>query len=181
MIIFGACSGMFYNSIPTILTLVIFCVYVAFGNTMDAAIFFHAISFINVLRPEMTILPYVLVSCACATASISRLQQFFPTNELVYLKDSAHEVDQRLLRELVFNVLAVSEPFSWNLDTDYPPTLSGLSVELPRGSLVAVGGNTGSINSTFLSGPRSENPIVEGRIGLLSGRSVAFCDQFPFI
>lgn len=181
MIIFGAWSGICYNSIPTILTLVVFCVYVALGNTLDAAIVFPAISLFNVLRPAMIIFPYVLVSCARAAASLSRLQGFFMADELVSLEDSEHAVDQRLLRDRGLDVLAVDAAFSWNPETDDRPTLSGLSVELPRGSLVAVVGNTGSGKSTLLSGLLGETPIVSGQAGLLSGRSVAFCDQLPFI
>lgn len=73
MIISGACSGINYNIISTILTLVFFFVYVALSNTLDAAIVFPAISLFNVLRQSMIIFPYVLVSCGRAAGSLSTL------------------------------------------------------------------------------------------------------------
>lgn len=182
MAIVQACSSVVYTGVPTLLTLIVFTVYVLIGNTLDASVVFPAITLFNVLRPAMVILPYVLVSSARAAASLSRLQKFLMAEELVPLDESDHAVDQEMLARDGLDVAAEGAAFTWNpSETDALATLSNVSLSIPKGSLVAVVGSTGSGKSTLLAGLLGEVPIVTGYAGILKGRSVSFCDQIPFI
>lgn len=182
MAVLQAWSSLCYMAVPTILTLVVFTAYILGGNSLDAAVVFPAITLFNVLRPAMIILPLVLVNCARAAASLSRLQKFLTAEELVPLDEGAHAVDQQLLRQSDLDVVAMDAAFSWNPTlTSRPPTIASVSIAIPRGSLVAIVGPTGSGKSTLLAGLLGEVPIVSGKAGFLQGRSVAFCDQIAFI
>lgn len=181
MLIYESWSGVMYNGVPVILTLVVFAIFVLLGNALDAAVIFPAISLFNILRPAMIIFPYVVVNCARAAASLSRLQKFLVAEELVALEESNNAVDQCLLTQDGLDILVKDAAFSWNPSLSAMPTLTSVSFSVPQGAFVAIVGPTGGGKSTLLSGLLGETPIVSGKAGILKGRSVAFCDQIAFI
>ncbi len=143
MAIFTAWSGITYTAIPTVLTIIVFAVYILLGNPLDSAVIFPAITLFNVLRPAMIIFPFVLVNCARASAGLARIRRFFMAEELVALEESPHAIDQHVLDEYEMDVMATDAAFTWNPSSDTTPTLSSVTMSVPRGSLVAIVGNTG--------------------------------------
>lgn len=138
----------------------------------------------NVLRYATIVFPsspYILVSCASVAESFSKLQQSFTADELLSWQDSAHAFDQRRIRDRGLDIVEVHTALSWNSEIDDRPILTGHSVDLPLGSLVAVIGNKGSGKSTILSELPSATSIGSSHAELLCAWTVAFCDQFTSI
>lgn len=182
MTLYGVLSSVLYTAVPTSLTLIVFAVYTILGNRLDAAVVFPAITLFNILRPAMVIFPYTLVNAARAAAALSRLKRFFTADELVSLEKSNHAIDQNILKNLNLHIGAINAAFHWDpSNSSVPPSISSVSIFIPKGSLVAIVGSTGSGKSTLLSGLLGEVPIVEGKAGILEGTSVAYCDQVAFI
>lgn len=182
MAMYDAVSSVTYTSVPTCLTIIVFAVYAVLGNTLDAAIVFPAITLFNILRPAMIIFPYTLVDAARAAAALSRLKKFFIAEELVPLEKSKHAIDQNTLKNFDLHVGAIEAAFQWDpSNTSAAPSISSVSLFIPRGSLVAIVGSTGSGKSTLISGLLGEVPIVQGKAGILEGTSTAYCDQVAFI
>lgn len=181
MAIFMALNTVTYAAVPTVLTITVFATYSLLGNVLDAAAIFPALVLFNILRPAMAIFPSSLVSAARASASLSRLSDFFLAEELTPLVQSAHAVNQEELMRNEHDAVAQDAAFTWDTSTSGPPTLSSVTLAIPQGSLVAIVGPTGSGKSTLLAGLLGEVPIVDGKAGLREGCSVAFCDQVAFI
>lgn len=182
MTLYGVLSSVLYTGVPTSLTLIVFAVYAVLGNKLDAAIVFPAITLFNILRPAMVIFPYTLVNAARAAAALSRLKRFFTAEELTPLHESNHAIDQNILRDSNLHVGAINAAFQWDPSNQNAlPSISSVSIFIPKGALVAIVGSTGSGKSTLLAGMLGEIPIVEGKAGILKGTSIAYCDQVPFI
>lgn len=181
MTVVQAWSSLFASGLPTMLTVVVFVTYVLQGFALDAAIVFPAVALFNVIRPGLLIFPNMLVQAARAAASVSRLRAFLLAEELQPLSEGPHAVDQELMRRAEFDAAAINASFSWDPSSSSTPTLANISFQIPRGALVAIVGPTGAGKSTLLTSLLGEVPILSGRAGLRQGRSVAFCDQIPFI
>lgn len=177
-----AWSTTIVSSLPTMLTIVVFTAYAATGRTLNAAVVFPAIALFNVIRPPLLFFPNTIINAARAAASLSRLEKFLKAEELTPISDGPHALDQESMEAAEIDLASENASFAWDPSISLSaPTLSAVSFSVPRGSLVAVVGPTGGGKSSLLAGLLGELPIIAGKIGVRRGRSVAFCDQVPFI
>lgn len=171
------------SAIPTLLSLITFGTFVLVGGTLDAAIVFPAIALFNVLRPPMLILPSTFVSVARSAAAASRIQKFLLAEELMNREATEHAVQPYEFANSEADIIIENAVFSW--DREYlravGPTLSSISLCIPRGSLTCVVGATASGKSSLLAAMLGEIPILKGRAGIRRTAKIAFCHQTPFI
>jgi ATP-binding cassette, subfamily C (CFTR/MRP), member 1 len=172
-----ALSSSLVSAIPTGLSLATFGTFVLLGGRLDAAFVFHAIALFNVLRPPMLILPNVMINVARGAASASRIEKFLLADELTPLAEGPHAVPPSEFEASGCDVIASNASFAWDpsLAKTVGPTLSNVDIQIPRGSLVCILGQTASGKSTFLEALLGEVPILSGHAGIRPDAKVAFC------
>lgn len=186
------------TSLPIVLSTTAFLTYALLGNRLDAAIVFPAIALFNVLRPPLLILPNVIVSISQASASVDRMERFLAAAELPPRNTGAGAVPVGAYAAtdddaLAADVVAEEASFSWERPDPSAEAvaagpallestiLSGVTMRVPAGSLVAIVGRTGAGKTSLLNGLLGELHITAGRAGVRPGARVAFVEQAPFI
>ncbi|KAK2566746.1 Multidrug resistance-associated protein 1 [Acropora cervicornis] len=159
---------------PLLVSLSTFSVYVLLGNELTAGKAFVAISLFNILRLPLTLLPRVVVNFIQAQVSNHRLEEFLKLGELQ---------PGNVIRNMpthCSNVAVHIEngSFCWDR-SEGVPILRNVSVNIPKGSLVAVVGQVGCGKSTLLSALLGETEKLDGKVYLKG--STAFVPQEAWI
>uniref|UniRef100_A0A8D2LBI3 ABC-type glutathione-S-conjugate transporter n=1 Tax=Varanus komodoensis TaxID=61221 RepID=A0A8D2LBI3_VARKO len=151
-----------FNCAPFLVSVITFAVYIMVdeNNVLDAQKAFTSISFFNILRFPLSVLPMVLSSLV----QVSRL-----------MKGRNH-----LLPSLSPPGCAVSfsdASFAWEQDSD--ATIRNINLEIPHGHLLAVVGPVGSGKSSLVSAMLGEMENIKGHINIQG--SVAYMPQQAWI
>uniref|UniRef100_UPI00398EC1ED ATP-binding cassette sub-family C member 3-like isoform X4 n=1 Tax=Pristiophorus japonicus TaxID=55135 RepID=UPI00398EC1ED len=156
----NALSTFTWTTAPFIVALTTFAVFVTLdeNNVLDAQKAFVSLSLFNILRFPLNMLPQVISSVVQATVSLKRLQNFLSHDEL----DPTSVERQKTGTGHAITVL--NGTFSWG-KTD-PVVLDGISLTVPRGSLVAVVGHVGCGKSSLISALLGEMEKLEGRVAV---------------
>ncbi|KAI0303610.1 ABC transporter [Multifurca ochricompacta] len=193
-------------STPTIASVVAFLVYAGSGHRLTPAIIFSSLSWFQLLRLPLMLLPMSFSAIADARNAAGRLQECF-TAELV---SETLVIDPELKYALEIN----NASFTW----DSPPPdsdkdegkkgkkrghnspskaeraseakevknenemlfkLKQINLKIPRGQLVAIVGAVGSGKTSLLQGLISDMRRTEGSVCF--GGSVAYCSQVAWI
>ncbi|XP_015755731.1 PREDICTED: canalicular multispecific organic anion transporter 2-like, partial [Acropora digitifera] len=159
---------------PLLVSLSTFSVYVLLGNELTAGKAFVAISLFNILRLPLALLPRVVVNFIQAQVSNHRLEEFLKLGELQ---------PGNVIRNMpthCSNVAVHIEngSFCWDR-SEGVPILRNVSVNIPKGSLVAVVGQVGCGKSTLLSALLGETEKLDGKVYLKG--STAFVPQEAWI
>jgi len=183
------------TSLPIVLSTTAFVTYSLLGNRLDAAVVFPAIALFNVLRPPLLILPNVIVSISQASASVDRMERFLSAAELPPRNTGAGSVPAAEFDATadapLADVVAQDASFSWErpvpsstqaeIELMEATILSGVTLRVPAGALVAIVGRTGDGKTSLLNGLLGELHITAGRAGVRPAARVAFVEQAPFI
>jgi ABC-type multidrug transport system fused ATPase/permease subunit len=167
------------TSIPIVLALIALSTYVLVGGKLDASVIFPAIALFQVLRPQMSLIPSVIISVTRSVAAASRISRFLLADDLPSRDQGDHAVPADEFERSDCDVIAKSASVAW--DVGFGVTLGNISMELPRGSLTCIVGAVASGKTTCLAGLLGELPVVSGHIGVRPGRSISYCEQEPFI
>ena len=179
-------------STTIVLSTTAFVTFSLLGNRMDAAVGFPAIALLNVLRPQLLILPNVIVSFSQASASVDRMERFLSAAELPPRNTGAGSVPAAEFDATadapLGDVVAQDASFSWErlvpsltqaeIELMEATTLSGVTLRVPAGALMAIVGRTGDGKTSLLSGLLGELHITWPR-GRAPGRARGVCGAGP--
>ncbi|XP_078381052.1 multidrug resistance-associated protein 1-like [Oculina patagonica] len=162
-----------YNSLPTMVAVSTFAVYVLTGNNLTASKAFVALSLFGIMRFPLGFFPDVITTCIQARVSIKRLEEFLDLEELD--PDAVQRTSPTLLTTGMVSVK--NGVFGWNKND--APKLHGINLNIPTGSLVAVVGQVGCGKSTLLSSLLGDTVKLHGTV-YVDG-SVAYVAQQAWI
>lgn len=163
---------------PFLVSFATFGVYVLVdeNNVLDAEKTFVSLSLFNLMRFPLLMLPNVITSLVQASVSVNRLCDFLCNEEVdlsaVDRKPTADHTDP----DIAIRVRDAS--FKWSPD-DPDDTLKDISLEIPRGKLVAVVGQVGCGKSSLISAILGDMEKQKGYVGI--GGDVAYVAQQSWI
>ncbi|OAE32931.1 hypothetical protein AXG93_673s1080 [Marchantia polymorpha subsp. ruderalis] len=137
---------------------VTFGLRVLLGAPLSPGAVFTALATFRIMQEPLRLFPNALMNLSQAATSLRRLDAFFAGDEL---EPAPEPVSPRDPSALALEIHGAS--FQW--DPRAPtPTLSGVSLRAPPGSLVAIVGMVGSGKSSMLSAILGEVPKLSGQV-----------------
>uniref|UniRef100_A0A3Q2Y780 ABC-type glutathione-S-conjugate transporter n=1 Tax=Hippocampus comes TaxID=109280 RepID=A0A3Q2Y780_HIPCM len=163
-----------FNSSSFMIAFAMFGVYVMLDdkNILDAQKVFVSMALINILKTPLSQLPFAISTTMQAVVSLKRLGKYLCSEEL-----KEDNVLKASLGSDGEDVLIENGTFSWSAEG--PPCLKKISIQVPRGSLVAVVGHVGSGKSSLLSAMLGETEKRSGRVAVKG--STAYVPQQAWI
>ncbi|PNW84295.1 hypothetical protein CHLRE_04g228650v5 [Chlamydomonas reinhardtii] len=158
-------------SVPVLIPVTTFGVYLALGHSLDAAKAFTCLVLFNVLRFPLFQLPQLVAQLSAARVSLGRLRDFLAA-------ESADPAPPLPAAQPGATAVRLTGDFGW--DPKQPPALVDLDLDVKAGQLVAVVGSTGSGKSTLISAILGTAQQVYGSPPYIAGR-LAYVPQSPFI
>ncbi|KAF2900921.1 hypothetical protein ILUMI_05261, partial [Ignelater luminosus] len=162
--------------------------YVLFGNTINARQVFMVTAFYNVLRQSMTIFfPQGLALIAETKISIDRLNQFLLYEETDLVSNEKHTnsvglangITEKNDLDTFINAVSITNGTAKWIGSSNENTLSNLTMNIKRGSLIAVIGPVGSGKTSLLHVILQELPLLMGKLNV-SG-SISYASQEPWL
>ncbi|XXG51840.1 hypothetical protein AAC387_Pa03g0319 [Persea americana] len=181
----------FWATTPTLFSLFTFGFYALMGNPLDAATVFTCLALFNTLISPLNSFPWVINGLIDAVISTRRLGRFLSCSELNFEIQSSNEYVVGPSSTCLFEDQAGSsvEPVAvvmrdaccvWSKKNEEQATvLNHITLELPKGILVAVVGEVGSGKSSLLNSIIGEMLLIHGFIR--SQGSISYVSQVPWI
>ncbi|KAI9249020.1 multi drug resistance-associated protein MRP [Sporodiniella umbellata] len=178
--VFSAVQNFTWSSIPFLVSLSTFAVYVSISNqplTSDVA--FVAIALFGLLQFPLNVFPNVITSLIEASVSLYRIEKYLSAPEI-----DPHAVtreDYRLDTTYTPNtpLLEINQgEFKWS-EEDTRPVLQNIELSIKKGELASVVGKVGSGKSSLISALLGDTVKVQGQV-VLRG-SVAYVPQQPWV
>lgn len=164
-----------WNFIPFLVAFSAFSIFsVVSDSPLTPALVFPAISLFQLLQFPLAFLPMVVNQWVEAYVSANRICKFLRSKEL---QQDAVVRSGYSTSEDVPPVEVKDGHFTWSSGTD--PFLSGISLSVPKGDLLAVVGRVGSGKSSLLSGILGEMFKLSGTVELRG--KVAYAAQTPWL
>ncbi|WZZ03807.1 hypothetical protein YC2023_089728 [Brassica napus] len=160
------------NSIPVVVTVVSFGVYVLLGGDLTPARAFTSLSLFAVLRFPLNMLPNLLSQVVNANVSLQRIEELLLSEERILAENPP-------LQPGAPAISIKNGYFSWDSKAT-KPTLSNINLEIPVGSLVAIVGGTGEGKTSLVSAMLGELSRTETSSVIIRG-SVAYVPQVSWI
>ena len=165
----NAVMSLFWTVAPFVVGLGAFTYYVLDGNTLTASGAFVTLSYLNIMRMPLNMLPMMLVFLIQCNVSLKRINKFMNNEELDPFAVSHEESD---------NAVEVDNAsFHWSMET--PKVLNDINIRIPKGSLTAIVGSVGSGKSSLLSAILGELHKVQGRVN--TNGKIAYVPQQAWI
>ena len=161
-------------AIPVLVALSCFGTYIALGNVLTGAVSFTVLSVFNTLRYPFFMLPMAVKAYAGATIAIKRLEDFMKIDEVVELKISPSPKDSSLAFDIA------DADFKWDGTEGDKPSLSGISLSIPKGAKVAIVGDVGSGKSSLIAALLGQIRQTRGETVKLYG-TTAYMSQEAWI
>uniref|UniRef100_A0A1J3J339 ABC-type xenobiotic transporter n=7 Tax=Noccaea caerulescens TaxID=107243 RepID=A0A1J3J339_NOCCA len=168
----SAFNSFILNSIPVVVTVVSFGVFVLLGGDLTPAIAFSSLSLFAVLRSPLNSLPDLLNQVVNANVSLQRIEELLLSEERILVQNPP-------LQPGAPAISIKNGYFSWDSKA-MKPTLSNISLEIPVGSLVAIVGGTGEGKTSLVSAMLGELSHYETSNVVIRG-SVAYVPQVSWI
>ncbi len=164
----SALISLVWNNIPILFALAAFTSYIFIdsGNILTADKAFVTLSYINILKIPMVMLPYMIIGFVQVRVSLTRLNGFMNGEDL---DDEA--VNREKNEEVPVSV--TDGVFNW--DKSDQATLRDINVEVKKNSLTAIVGPVGSGKSSLVAALLGEMEKESGKV-CVSGR-VAYVPQ----
>ncbi|XP_063285544.1 multidrug resistance-associated protein 1-like [Pelobates fuscus] len=140
-------------------------------NVLDAQKAFVTIILLNILRIPLRMFPLALTLSVQSSVSLKRLAKYFSETELE--EGNVETIDSSSKND----VTVEDGTFTWACSE--PPSLRGINITIPKGSLVAVVGPVGCGKTSLLSALLGEMEKVEGRVATKG--SIAYIPQQTWI
>jgi ABC-type multidrug transport system fused ATPase/permease subunit len=178
--IMSAVQNFTWASIPFLVSLSTFAIYVLVSNTpLTSEIAFVAIALFGLLQFPLTAFPNVITSVIEASVSLYRIEKYLSAQELdpnaVTRKD--YREDPSWTPEVPL-VEIKNGSFKWS-SADPKPTLSNINLEVLKGQVTAIVGRVGSGKSSLISALLGDTVKTDGQV-ILRG-SVAYVPQQPWV
>ncbi|XP_020268555.1 ABC transporter C family member 13 [Asparagus officinalis] len=184
----------FWATTPTLFSLFTFSTFALMGHPLNAATVFTCIALFNTLITPLNSFPWVINGLIDAVISTRRLSKFLscpehksaekhPSHGQSCILDtlSCSSEGQRVTDADPLAIVFQDACCVWSSsnEEDYRTILSRITLNLPRGMLIAIIGEIGSGKSSLLSSILGEMRTVNG---LISSRgSIAYVPQVPWI
>ena len=168
----NALMSLFWTVAPFTVGLGAFTYYVLIGNTLTADNAFVTLSYLNIIRVPLAMLPMMILLIIQVSVSLKRINTFMNTEELDL---SAISHDDSVNNNSAVSMQNVS--LKWSIDEPY--VLEDIYLEAPKGSLIAIVGSVGSGKTSLLSGILGELDIASGSINTQG--NIAYVPQQPWI
>ena len=165
----NAFMSLFWTLAPFLVGLGSFTYYVLIGNDLTAEGAFVTLSYLNIMRMPLAMLPMMVVFLIQCNVSLNRINKFMNNEELDPFAVTHIESD--------FAVTVENGTFTWSVET--PNVLKNIDMKIPKGSLTAIVGTVGAGKSTLLSAILGELHKVEGEVNTLG--KVAYVPQQAWI
>ena len=155
----NAAMTFLWTCAPVIIALASFATFVLSdeNNILDANTAFVSLTLFNLLRVPMNLLPILLVFLVQCQVSLKRVNKYMNSDELDPNAISHDDIGKEVIKVEQGN-------FSWGKDMQ--PTLTGINLKIPQGSLMAVVGQVGAGKSSLLSALLGEMETKKGSVNL---------------
>ncbi|EEB15150.1 multidrug resistance protein, putative [Pediculus humanus corporis] len=169
---YNAVSSFIWSCAPFLVSLVTFATYVLSdeNNILDAKKVFVSLSYFNILRFPLPMMPMIISNLVQTSVSVNRINKFMNCDELDP-SNVTHE-DLNSLPLLIENGY-----FSW--EQSEKPTLRNINLQVKPGKLVAVVGSVGSGKSSLISSLLGDMEKLSGRVNVKG--TVAYVPQQAWI
>ncbi|XP_010499572.1 PREDICTED: ABC transporter C family member 12-like [Camelina sativa] len=168
----SAFNSFILNSIPVVVTVVSFGVFVLLGGDLTPARAFTSLSLFAVLRFPLNMLPNLLSQVVNANVSLQRIEELLLSEERILAQNPP-------LQPGAPAISIKNGYFSWDTKAT-KPTLADINLEIPVGSLVAIVGGTGEGKTSLISAMLGELSHAETSTVVIRG-SVAYVPQVSWI
>ncbi|KAJ4976197.1 hypothetical protein NE237_001303 [Protea cynaroides] len=168
----GAFNSFLLNSIPVVVTVVSFGMFIFLGGDLTPARAFTSLSLFAVLRFPLFMLPNLITQVVNVNVSLKRLEELFIAEERILTPNPPLEPG--------LPAITIRDGyFSWDSKAE-KPTLSNVNLDIPVGSLVAIVGGTGEGKTSLVSAMLGELPPMSDTISVMRG-TVAYVPQISWI
>ncbi len=176
--IFNALFSFLWSCVPFLVSSSTFALFVLTQNEpLSTDIVFPALTLFNLLSFPLGVIPMVVTSLIEANVSISRLTNFFTSNEvqidsIIHL-DKANKIGDD-------SVIISDGTFLWKKEIDsYKIALQNINYIAKKGELSCIVGKVGSGKSAFLQSILGELHKLNGTITIMG--KIAYSPQIPWI
>ncbi|KAG7036545.1 ABC transporter C family member 13 [Cucurbita argyrosperma subsp. argyrosperma] len=174
----------FWATTPTLFSLFTFGLFSLLGYKLDAATVFTCLALFNTLISPLNSFPWVINGMIDAIISLRRLTRFLSCIEPDRTNISPSPIinndqaESDVKETAVFMSNACS---SWSSSKEVEPNilLNNLTLEIYKGSFVAVIGEVGSGKTSLLSAILGEMRLLHGSVH--ATRSISYVSQVPWI
>eukprot|EP01135_Chromosphaera_perkinsii_P000783 Nk52_evm71s151 gene=Nk52_evmTU71s151 len=147
-----ACTTVLYTGVPTLVSLTTFVTYTkVLGNELHATEAFTALALFNTLRGPLFYLPMIMTHITELIVSLRRVDSFLTQREIE--QTPAYKPNEPI------GVRIKNGEFSWDQKTK---TLKNINLDVKKGELVAVVGQTGSGKSSLVMAILNEIECMSG-------------------
>lgn len=156
---------------PFLICLTMYTSYIFIDKThvLDASTVFVSLAILHIIQEPLGFIPIIIGAIIQMRVSLMRLNKFMNLSEID---------EEQINHEISSDAVQVENgTFSWQLDAE--PTLSDISIKIPRGSLVAIVGSVGSGKSSFISSLLGEMEKLQGSVNTYG--SIAYVPQTAWI
>ncbi|XP_022998363.1 ABC transporter C family member 13 isoform X3 [Cucurbita maxima] len=174
----------FWATTPTLFSLFTFGLFSLLGYKLDAATVFTCLALFNTLISPLNSFPWVINGMIDAIISLRRLTRFLSCIEPDRTNSSPSPIINNDQAESDVKETAVfmsNSCSSWSSSKEVEPNilLNNLTLEIYKGSFVAVIGEVGSGKTSLLSAILGEMRLLHGSVH--ANRSISYVSQVPWI
>ncbi|KAK9149846.1 hypothetical protein Scep_008603 [Stephania cephalantha] len=177
----------FWATTPTLFSVFTFGLFSLTGHPLNAATVFTCVALFNILISPLNSFPWVINGLIDAFISARRLSTFLACPEhrskRVHIvgkpSTSVSEGQVDCYQETAIAILDASCAWSYNYEEKQDLVLNRITIELPKGLLIAVIGEVGSGKSSLLNSVLGETQLIRGSIGYYG--SIAYVSQVSWI
>ncbi|XP_046325609.2 multidrug resistance-associated protein 1-like [Haliotis rufescens] len=163
---FSWTASPYFVALATLVTYV----FITPSHYLDAKTAFVAITYFNVFRVAINLVPMVATDIVRAKVSLERISKFLSHDDL---DESSISHSQH------FDHAVTMENASFTWEPELDPWLQKINVNIPEGNLVAVVGQVGSGKSSLMSAMLGEMEKVQGFVNMKG--SIAYVPQQAWI
>merc|ERR1719376_296561 len=163
---------------PKLISLVVFCSYVAMGGQLSASLVFTVLGLFDVIRPTLGVyFVQGLARCVETKIIIQRIQDYLLLEEKHEANDDKSSYKNQN-RDSVISFDSVC--CKWNdSDEKVPAVLKNVSFQVENKELIGVVGPTGSGKSSLLMAMLRELCVTSGSVS--STGQISYCSQVPWL
>ncbi|KAI8342382.1 multi drug resistance-associated protein MRP [Chlamydoabsidia padenii] len=178
--VLSAVQNFTWTSIPFLVSLSTFAVFVIFSNQpLTSEIAFVSISLFGLLQFPLAVVPNVITSSIEASVSLFRIEEYLSSEELD--PNAVTHEDYKTLEDWTLDtpLLEIEQgTFKWAKE-DEQPVLEDINIGLKKGDVMAVVGRVGSGKSSLMSAILGDTVKVNGKVTVRG--SLAYVPQQPWV
>ncbi|XP_043474514.1 multidrug resistance-associated protein 1 isoform X1 [Leptopilina heterotoma] len=170
----NAGTSFIWSCAPFLVSLVSFATFVLVdeNNILDSSTAFVSLTYFNILRFPLSMLPMMISNVVQASVSVKRINKFMNSEELD--PDNVHHDSNE-----PYPLVIEKGTFAWDSEQTDTPVLRNINLKIEENQLVAVVGTVGSGKSSLISAFLGETYKLNGRVNTKG--SIAYVSQQAWI